>query len=132
VAKRRVHRIPHTEVRAVLVRRGISSVNRAIEWGESKSLIIDREGLRVYPLISAKSIEGILRGKRTLGVEFDRVDQILCALEAPEVWYLELSEWYYPPGVAPEEEYETFLRQRPAFERARQMFEGQDAALTFS
>ena len=123
MAKRRVHRVPHDEVRKVLVGHGISSVNKAIEWGESKS--------HKYPLISAKSIEGILRGKRTLGVEFDRVDQILCALESPEVWYLDLAEWYWPPGIAPEPEYETFLSHRAAFERACEMLEGKDAALVF-
>lgn len=124
MAKRRVHRIPHVEVRSVLVRNGISSVNRAIEWGGSQG--------KQYPLISAKSIEGILRGKRTLGVEFDRVDQIVCALECPDVWYTDLAEWYFPPDVKPEADYETFLSQPRAFELARALFDGRDGALSFS
>ena len=153
LAKRRVHRIPHEEVRKVLVRHGISSVNKAIEWGETYGAAVilcpvcaalpeeedlgfcvgEEEGCRArkYPMISAKSVEGILRGKRILGVEFDRVDQILCALESPEVWYLDLAEWYWPPGVHVEAEYETFLSHRAAFERACEMLEGGDAALVF-
>jgi hypothetical protein len=123
VAKKRVHRIPHEAVREILIAHGISTVNRAIEWG-------DTAGSR-SALISGKSVEGILRGKRVLGVEFERVDAILCALDAPHHWYMELAPWYYPPGVRHEADYETFLAQRAAFERACQMFEGLDASLLF-
>lgn len=123
MAKRRVHRIPHEEVKAILAKHGIRSVNAAVEWGETY-------GQR-YPLISAKSIEGIVRGKRVLGVEFDRVDQILCALDSPEHWYGELAEWYYPPAVRIEKEYETFLSQTSAFERACELLSGLDSGLSF-
>lgn len=123
MAKRRVHRIPHEEVKAILAQHGVRSVNQAVEWGGTY-------GSR-YPLISAKSIEGIVRGKRVLGVEFDRVDQILCALDAPEHWYLELSAWYYPPGVRVEADFETFLSQVSAFERACEMLAGGDSGLAF-
>lgn len=123
MAKRRVHRIPHEEVKAILAKHGVRSVNQAVEWGETY-------GQR-YALISAKSIEGIVRGKRVLGVEFDRVDQILCALDAPDHWYDELSEWYYPPGIRPEAEFETFLSQTSAFERACELLSGGDSGLAF-
>lgn len=132
MAKRRVHRVPHAEVRAILVRNGINSVNRAIEWGDSKALILRPDGDRLYPLISAKSVEGILRGKRVLGVEFDRVDQLLCAMECPEAWYLDLAAWYFPPGEPSHVCEEGFpLSVKAAFERAQEMFEGRDAGLSF-
>jgi hypothetical protein len=140
MAKRRVHRVPHEEVRAVLLKHGITTVSRAIEWGDtvgSDHEILDAEGeptgqvVLGSALISGKTIEGILRGKRKLGVEFERVDAILCALGAPHHWYMELQEWYYPRDLRPDPEGETFLSQRAAFERACEMFEGMDAALLF-
>lgn len=123
MAKKRIHRIPHEEVKAVLAKHGVVSVNQAIEWGLTAG--------NNYPLISAKSIEGIVRGKRVLGVEFDRVDQILCALDSPEHWYTDLAQWYYPPNVVHEPEYETFLAQQSAFDRACELLEGVDAAISF-
>lgn len=169
MAKKRVHRVPHERVKAVLADRGIVSVNQAIQWGQMqgnrqhmcercvglKELLVRKIGAdaaveqfpdhchwgapecrdRRYPLISAKSVEGIVRGKRVLGVEFERVDQILCALEAASAWYDELAEWYYPPGPKgelPEAEFGTFaLNQNAAFERACEMLQGLDAALLF-
>jgi hypothetical protein len=123
MAKKRVHRIPHEAVRDILISHGIRTVNRAIEWG-------DTAGSR-SALISGKSVEGILRGKRVLGVEFERVDAILCALDAPHHWYMELAPWYYPPAVRHDPDCETFLAQHAAFERACEMFEGLDASLVF-
>lgn len=123
MAKKRVHRVPHEAVRAVLVAHGVDTVNRAVEWGATKSIN--------FPLISPKSVEGIIRGRRTLGVEFERVDQIVCALDAPESWYTVLYEWYHPPGFVPEPEYETFLSHGRAIDVARAMFAGEDAALSF-
>jgi hypothetical protein len=123
VAKARVHRIPHEEVREILIKHGIRSVNQAIEWGSTAGAN--------NPLISPKSIEGILRGKRVLGVEFERVDAILCALDAPEHWYQELAPYYYPPGAMAEPEYETFLAQGAAFERACEMLQGRAVGLVF-
>lgn len=84
-----------------------------------------------YPLISPKSVEGIIRGKRTLGVEFERVDAIICALHSPEHWYTDLAPWYYPPGDRPDPEFETFTAQSRAFDMARALFAGEDAALSF-
>lgn len=136
MSKRRVHRIPHEEVKDILFAHGIRSVNQAVEWGDTAGSIIfppghTRAGERRYPLISSKSVEGIVRGRRVLGVEFDRVDQILCALDSPEHWYKELSRWYYPPHVAPDPDCETFLSQTAAFERACELLEGVDSGLSF-
>lgn len=123
MAKRRVHRVPHEEVKAVLYRHGIRSVNQAVEWGETYGA--------KYTLISAKSIEGIVRGKRVLGVEFERVDQILCALDSPDEWYKSLRRWYYPPYAVHDPDCETFLSQTAAFERACEMLNGDDSGLAF-
>jgi hypothetical protein len=136
VAKRRVHRVPHAEIKTILWKHGVRSVNQAVAWGETAGAVVfppdhPREGERRYPLISAKSVEGIVRGKRVLGVEFDRVDQILCALDAPDHWYKELARWYYPPAPIHEPDYETFLSQTAAFDRACEMLQGVDSALSF-
>lgn len=119
MARRRVHRVPHELVRAILVKHGIDSVNKALEWGRTTG-------------ISPKSIEGIVRGKRKLGVEFSRVDDILCALDSPGYWYDELADYYYPPDVIHEPEYETFLSQRAAHERACELMQGLDVGLVFA
>jgi hypothetical protein len=156
MAKRRIHRVPHERIKAILERHGIRSVNQAVEWGAAVSErvimcqrcvrlgdMLDRKGVgdqfpahchwgergcreRKFPLVSAKSIEGIVRGKRVLGVEFDRADQILCALEDTEAWYTDLAEWYYPKPPNHEAEYETFLSQPAAFTQARALIVGID------
>lgn len=154
MAKRRVHRVPHEQIKTILYKHGVRSVNQAVEWGGTAGSTIVVCGAcaaippeddypdtcpanipgcrtRRYPLISAKSVEGIVRGKRVLGVEFDRVDQILCALDAPDHWYKELARWYYPPHPVHEPEFETFLSQTAAFERACEMLQGRDSALSF-
>ncbi len=84
--KKRIHRVPHEAVRGILLKHGIDTVSKAQAFGDA------------HPDLSGKSIEGILRGKRKLGVEFARVDAILCALGDPMHWYDELAEWYYPPN----------------------------------
>lgn len=114
MAKKRIHRVPHEAVREILILHGIDTVSKAIDFGDA------------HPDLSGKSIEGILRGKRKLGVEFPRVDAILCALGNPMHWYDELSEWYYPPGAKHESEFETFLRQGAAFERACEFIQGKE------
>lgn len=119
VAKKRVHRIPHEAVRTILVQHGIDSVGKALQFGEANE-------------ISPKSIEGIIRGKRKLGVEFELVDRILCALDSPDHWYLDLAPYYYPPHAKHEHEYETFLPQWAAFERACELMQGVDVGLVFA
>lgn len=106
-------------VREILIKHGITTVSKAIDFGDA------------HPDLSGKSIEGILRGKRKLGVEHRRVDQILCALGDPTHWYAELRDYYYEPGYKPDPEFETFLSQRAAFERACEFLEGGEVGLVF-
>jgi hypothetical protein len=121
VAKKRIHRVPHEAVREILIKHGIDTVSKALAFGDA------------HPALSGKSIEGILRGRRKLGVEFARVDEILCAVGDPMHWYGELAEWYYPAGCVHDPEYETFLRQGAAFERACEFIEGKEPiGLVFS
>lgn len=94
-------------------------MGKALQFGEANE-------------ISPKSIEGIIRGKRKLGVEFELVDRIMVALDSPDHWYIELSAWYYPPHTRPEPEYETFLPQRQAFERACELLQGGEVGLVFA
>lgn len=79
------HLVPAAEI-AKLIRRAKVAETKAQgrEWAEQHGLAWD-------------SIHRYLTGKRKF-LEFTTADRIVVALECPEVWWNELSEWYWPPG----------------------------------
>lgn len=82
------HLIPSKVIAKIINEAGVAdSPAHGREWSELHALSWD-------------TIKRIIKNDRK-EIEFSTADRILCALDMNELWYRELKQWYYPPGIDP-------------------------------